>query len=258
MSGHSKWKTIKRQKGVTDAKRSQVFTKFGHEISVAARQGGPDPESNPRLRLAIDRAREQNMPKDNIERAIKRATGEGAEAAIEEAVYEGYGPGGIAILVHALTDNRNRTVSEVRNAFAKAGGNLGEAGSVSWLFDTRGVISIDVSRGDVTRGEASGLDPDEIALRAIDSGADDVQVDDGTVEIYTKPEALDAIRRALSESGVPVASAEISQVPKSTITLDARQAEQTLRLLDSLDSLDDVQRVASNADFPEEVLAAYA
>ena len=258
MSGHSKWKTIKRQKGVTDAKRSQVFTKFGHEISVAARQGGPDPESNARLRLAIDRAREQNMPKDNIERAIKRATGEGAEAAIEEAVYEGYGPGGIAILVHALTDNRNRTVSEVRNAFAKAGGNLGEAGSVSWLFDTRGVISIDVSRGDVTRGETIGLDPDEIALRAIDSGADDVQVDDGTVEIYTKPEALDAIRRALSESGVPVASAEISQVPKSTITLDARQAEQTLRLLDSLDSLDDVQRVASNADFPEEVLAAYA
>ena len=253
MSGHSKWKTIKRQKGVTDAKRSQVFTKFGHEISVAARQGGPDPESNPRLRLAIDRAREQNMPKDNIERAIKRATGEGAEATIEEVVYEGYGPGGIAILVHALTDNRNRTVSEVRNAFARAGGNMGEAGSVSWLFDTRGVISIDV-----TRGETIGLDPDEIALRAIDSGADDVQVDDGTVEIYTKPEALDAIRRALSESGVPVASAEISQVPKSTITLDARQAEQTLRLLDSLDSLDDVQRVASNADFPEEVLAAYA
>jgi len=263
MSGHSKWKTIKRQKGVTDAKRSQVFTKFGHEISVAARQGGPDPESNPRLRLAIDRAREQNMPKDNIERAIKRATGEGAEATIEEVVYEGYGPGGIAILVHALTDNRNRTVSEVRNAFARAGGNMGEAGSVSWLFDTRGVISIDVTRGDVSRGdvsqgEASGLDPDEIALRAIDSGADDVQVDDGTVEIYTKPEALDAIRRALSESGVPVASAEISQVPKSTITLDARQAEQTLRLLDSLDSLDDVQRVASNADFPEDVLAAYA
>ena len=258
MSGHSKWKSIKHQKGVTDAKRSQVFTKFGHEISVAVRQGGPDPEANPRLRLAIDRAREQNMPKDNIERAIKRATGEGAEATIEEVVYEGYGPGGIAILVHALTDNRNRTVSEVRNAFARAGGNLGEAGSVSWLFDTRGVISIDVSRGDVSRGEASGLDPDEIALRAIDSGADDVQVDDGTVEIYTKPEALDAIRRALSESGVPVASAEISQVPKSTITLDARQAEQTLRLLDSLDSLDDVQRVASNADFPEEVLAAYA
>jgi len=248
MSGHSKWKTIKHQKGVADAKRSQVFTKYGREISVAARQGGPDPENNPRLRLAIDRAREQNMPKDNIERAIKRATGEGGEAAIEEVVYEGYGPGGIAILVHALTDNRNRTVSEVRNVFARAGGNLGEAGSVAWLFETRGVITVD----------ANGLEPDDIALRAIDAGADDVQVDAGAVEIYTKPELLDAVRRALSESGVPVASAEISQVPKSTITLDARKAEQALRLLDALDSLDDVQRVASNADFPEEVLAAYA
>jgi YebC/PmpR family DNA-binding regulatory protein len=248
MSGHSKWKSIKHQKGVADSKRSQVFTKFGHEISVAARQGGPDPDSNPRLRLAIDRAREQNMPKDNIERAIKRATGEGGEATIEEVVYEGYGPGGIAILVHALTDNRNRTVSDVRNVFARAGGNLGEAGSVAWLFETRGVITID----------ANGLEADDIALRAIDAGADDVQVDAGAVEIYTKPELLEAVRRALSESGVPVASAEISQVPKSTITLDARKAEQALRLLDALDSLDDVQRVASNADFPEEVLAAYA
>jgi YebC/PmpR family DNA-binding regulatory protein len=253
MSGHSKWKTIKHQKGVADAKRSQVFTKYGREISVAARQGGPDPESNPRLRLAIDRAREQNMPKDNIERAIKRATGEGGEATIEEVVYEGYGPGGIAILVHALTDNRNRTVSDIRNVFAKAGGNLGEAGSVAWLFETRGVISIDVRRGD-----ANSLDPDEIALRAIDAGADDVQVDTVAVEIYTKPELLDAVRRALSESGVPIASAEISQVPKTTITLGEKQAGQILRLLDSIDSMDDVQRVASNADFPEEVLAAYA
>jgi YebC/PmpR family DNA-binding regulatory protein len=247
MSGHSKWKTIKHQKGVADAKRSQVFTKFGHEIAVAARQGGPDPENNPRLRLAIDRAREQNMPKDNIERAIKRGSGEGVEA-IDEVVYEGYGPGGIAVLVNALTDNRNRTVSEVRNAFAKAGGNLGEAGSVGWLFETRGVITVD----------AGAMDPDDIALRAIDSGADDVQVDGGTVEIYTKPEALVTVRRALDEGGVPVASTEISQVPKSTIALDKRQAEQALRLLDALDSLDDVQRVASNADFPDEVLAAYA
>ena len=247
MSGHSKWKTIKHQKGVADAKRSQVFTKFGHEIAVAARQGGPDPENNPRLRLAIDRAREQNMPKDNIERAIKRGSGEGVEA-IDEVVYEGYGPGGIAVLVNALTDNRNRTVSEVRNAFAKAGGNLGEAGSVGWLFETRGVITVD----------AGAMDPDDIALRAIDSGADDVQVDGGTVEIYTRPEALEAVRRALDEGGVPVASREISQVPKTTIALDKRQAEQALRLLDALDSLDDVQRVASNADFPDEVLAAYA
>ncbi len=248
MSGHSKWKTIKHQKGVADAKRSQVFTKFGREISVAARQGGPDPESNPRLRLAIDRAREANMPKDNIERAIKRATGESGDAVIEEVVYEGYGPGGIAILVQALTDNRNRTVSDVRNIFAKAGGNLGEAGSVGWLFETRGVITV----------EAGGVDPDGVALQAIDSGADDVQVEDGAVEIYTKPEMLDAVRRALDSAGVPVASAEISQVPKSTVALDARQAEQTLRLLDNLESHDDVQHVSSNADFPEEVLAAYA
>jgi YebC/PmpR family DNA-binding regulatory protein len=253
MSGHSKWKTIKHQKGVADAKRSQVFTKFGREISVAARQGGPDPENNPRLRLAIDRAREQNMPKDNIERAIKRATGEGGEATIEEVVYEGYGPGGIAILVHALTDNRNRTVSDIRNVFAKAGGNLGEAGSVAWLFETRGVISIDARRGD-----ANGLDPDDVALRAIDAGADDVQVDAVAVEVYTKPELLDTVRRALSESGVPIASAEVSQVPKSTITVGEKQAGQILRLLDTIDSMDDVQRVASNADFPEEVLAAYA
>jgi YebC/PmpR family DNA-binding regulatory protein len=248
MAGHSKWKQIKRQKGVTDAKRSQVFTKFGHEISVAARQGGPDPDSNPRLRLAIDRAREQNMPKDNIERAIKRATGEGGDAVIEEVVYEGYGPGGTAILVQAMTDNRNRTVSDVRNIFAKAGGNLGEAGSVGWLFETRGVITV----------EAGGVDPDDVALQAIDSGADDVQVEDGAVEIYTKPDMLEAVRRALDSAGVPVASAEISQVPKSTVALDARQAEQTLRLLDNLESHDDVQRVSSNADFPEEVLAAYA
>ena len=248
MSGHSKWKTIKHQKGVADAKRSQVFTKFGREISVAARQGGPDPESNPRLRLAIDRAREQNMPKDNIERAISRGSGEGAEAALEEIVYEGYGPGGIAILVEALTDNRNRTVSDVRNLFARAGGNLSEAGSVAWLFEQRGVITL----------EADGADAEELALRAMDTGADDVRFDATTVEVYTRPDTLEQVRRELADAGVAVTSAEVMKAPKSMITLDARQAEQVLRLLDQLDELDDVQRVISNADFPEEVLAAYA
>jgi YebC/PmpR family DNA-binding regulatory protein len=248
MAGHSKWKQIKRAKGVADVKRSQVFTRLGREVSVAARAGGPDPEANPRLRLAIDRAREQNMPKDNIERAIKRATGEGGEAAIEEITYEGYGPGGIAVLVQALTDNRNRTASEVRNAFAKAGGSLGEAGSVSWQFETRGVISID----------ANSRDADDLALLAIDSGAEDVQVDGSSVDVYTKPETLESVRRALSDAGIAVESAEVSQVPKNTIALAPKQAEQALRLLDALDELDDVQRVASNADFPEEVLAAYA
>lgn len=248
MAGHSKWKQIKRSKGVADVKRGQVFTRLGREVSVAARAGGPDPEGNPRLRLAIDRARAENMPKDNIDRAIRKATGEGGEGIIEEVVYEGYGPGGIAVLVQAMTDNRNRTASEVRNAFAKAGGSLGEAGSVAWQFETRGVISID----------ANERDPDDLALLAIDSGAEDVQVDDGSVDIYTTPETLESVRKLLLDAGIAIESAEVSQVPKNTIELDASKARQALRLLDNLDELDDVQRVASNADFPEEVLAAYA
>jgi YebC/PmpR family DNA-binding regulatory protein len=248
MAGHSKWKQIKRAKGVADVKRSQVFTKFAREITVAAKHGGPDPEMNPRLRLAIDRAREQNMPKDNIERAIGKASGEGAEAELAEVIYEGYGPGGIAILVEALTDNRNRTVSDVRNLFTRSGGNLGEAGSVGWLFETQGVITLDTT----------GADPEELALRAMDTGAEDVRVDAGAVEVYTRPDALEQVRRELAAADVPVASAEVLKAPKSTVTLDARRAEQVLRLLDQLDELDDVQRVSSNADFPEEVLAAIA
>ena len=248
MAGHSKWKQIKRAKGVADAKRSQVFTKFAREITVAAKHGGPDPEMNPRLRLAIDRAREQNMPKDNIERAISRASAGGAEAELAEVVYEGYGPGGIAVLVEALTDNRNRTVSDVRNLFTRAGGNLGEAGSVAWQFETRGLITLDTT----------GADPEELALRAMDTGAEDVRVDAGIVEVYTRPDALEQVRRELDAAGVAVSSAEVVKAPKSTIALDARQAEQVLRLLDQFDELDDVQRVSSNADFPEEVLAAIA
>lgn len=248
MAGHSKWKQIKRQKGITDGKRSQVFTKLGREITVAARHGGPDPEMNPRLRLAIEKAREANMPKENVERAINKGSGESGDAVLEEIVYEGYGPGGAAIIIETLTDNRNRTVSEIRNAFAKAGGNLGEAGSVAWIFDTRGVITV----------EADGVDPDDVALRAIDAGAEDVKVDDGAVEVYTQPQSLDDVRRVLTEAGIGVASAEVMALPKTTVALDAHKAEQVLRLLDKLDEMDDVQRVASNADFPEEVLATYA
>ena len=252
MSGHSKWSTIKRQKGVADNKRGQLFTKLGRELTVAARQGGGEPESNARLRLAIDRARDANMPKDTMERAVKRGSGADADAAaLEEIVYEGYGPGGVAVLVHALTDNRNRTASDVRNVFSKAGGNLGESGSVAWQFETQGVIAL--ATGD---GEA-----EELALLAMDSAADaieDVSVDNGSVEVSTRPAQLEAARRALTDAGITVASAEIANVPKNTIALEARQAEQTLRLLDKLDELDDVQRVSSNADFPEEVLAAYA
>jgi YebC/PmpR family DNA-binding regulatory protein len=247
MAGHSKWKQIKRQKGVTDAKRSQVFTKLGREVTVAAKRGGPDPEMNPRLRLAIEKAREANMPKENIERAIAKGSGEGGEANLEEIVYEGYGPGGAAIIIEALTDNRNRTVSDIRNALAKAGGSLGESGSVSWVFETRGVITL----------EPGGADADDLALIAIDAGADDVKVDDGAVEVYTKPDALEDVRRALAEAGIGVASAEIAAMPKTTVALNSHQAGQVLRLLDKLDELDDVQRVSSNADFPEEALAAY-
>lgn len=252
MSGHSKWSTIKRQKGVADNKRGQLFTKLGRELTVAARQGGGEAESNARLRLAIDRARDANMPKDTMERAIKRGAGGDADAAVlEEIVYEGYGPGGVAVLVHALTDNRNRTASDVRNVFSKAGGNLGESGSVAWQFETQGVIAL----------AAGDIEAEELALLAMDSAAgaiEDVSVDNGSVEVYTRPPQLEAARRALTDAGITVASAEIANVPKNTIALEARQAEQTLRLLDKLDELDDVQRVSSNADFPEEVLAAYA
>ena len=252
MSGHSKWSTIKRAKGVADNKRGQLFTKLGRELTVAAKQGGGDVESNARLRLAIDRARDANMPKDTMERAVKRGSGGDADAAVlEEIVYEGYGPGGVAVLVHALTDNRNRTASDVRNVFSKAGGNLGESGSVAWQFESQGVLAL----------AAGDREADELALLAMDSAADeieDVSVDNGSVEVYTQATQLEAARRALTDAGIVIASAEIANVPKNTIALEPRQAEQTLRLLDKLDELEDVQRVSSNADFPEAVLAAYA
>jgi len=248
MSGHSKWSTIKHAKGVTDARRSQLFTKLGREITVAARHGGGDPETNPRLRLAIANARDGNMPKDTVERAIKRGTGEGSGAELIEITYEGFGPGGTAILVEALTDNRNRAVSDIRNVFSKAGGNLGAAGSVAYLFETRGLIALDTTEAD----------PEELALRAMETSAEDVQVDGNSVEVYTSPEALETVRQELTDAEARVASAEIAKVPKVTIPLDARKAEQVLRLLDKLDELEDVQRVSSNADFPDEVLAAYA
>jgi YebC/PmpR family DNA-binding regulatory protein len=249
MSGHSKWSQIKRQKGVADAKRGQLFTKLGREITIAARQGGGDPEANFRLRLAVQKARDNNMPAENIERAIKRGAGGPEGAALEEVAYEGYGPGGTAILLQALTDNRNRTVSDLRNIFTRAGGNLGEAGSVIWLFEQRGVIVVDINKG---------VDAEELELRAIDAGADDVKVEDSSLEIYTKPEDLESVRKALVEQGLPIASAELSMVPKSVVQLEEKAALQTLKLLDRLEDLDDVQRVFSNADFPVEVVERYS
>jgi len=247
MSGHSKWSSIKHQKGVTDAKRGQLFTKLTREIIVATRQGGSNPEANFRLRLAIQRARDSNMPLDNIERAIKRGSGETEGASLVEMVLEGYGPGGAAILVQALSDNRNRTLQDVRNIFSRHGSSLGESGCVAWLFDSRGLITV----------ETSDLDAEELALDAIDAGAEDVKVENNYVEIYTKPEELEMVRAALEQKNLPIASAGLSMVPKTIVELKERAALQTLKLLDKLEELDEVQHVSSNADFPDSVLAKY-
>ncbi len=248
MAGHSKWAQIKRQKGANDAKRGALFTKLSREIIVAAKQGGGDPAANFKLRLAIQRAKAANMPNDNIERAIAKATGAGNEDNLEEITYEGYGPGGTAIIVSALTDNRNRTVSEVRHAFTRAGGNLGETNSVAWQFEPRGVITITVN----------GQDPDEIALQAIDAGAADVQVDQDTIEVHTAPSDLESVRKALESAGVEIENSDFSMVPKTLVELDEKTAHSALKLIDALEDLEDVQRVYSNADFSDEVLASYA
>ena len=248
MGGHSHWSTIKRQKGAADAKRGQLFTRLSKEIVVAAREGGGDPDMNPRLRLAIDKARADNMPADNIKRAIERGTGGGDGADLQEITLEGYGPGGVAIIIQTMTDNRNRTVSAVRTTLSRGGGNMGESNSVAWQFDQKGLIGLDV-------GDA---DPEEVALQAIDAGADDVRVDGQFVEVYTAPTELDQVRRQLVDAGLKVASADMSQIPKNTIPLEDKDATQALKLLDQIEDLDDVQKVYSNADFPESVLMEYA
>jgi YebC/PmpR family DNA-binding regulatory protein len=248
MSGHSKWSQIKRQKGATDAQRGQLFTKLAKEIIIAAKQGGPDPNANFRLRLAVQKAKESNMPHDNIDRAIKRATGGGEGAELTEVTYEGFGPAGTAVIVEAATDNRNRTVAEVRNVFTRSGGNLGENGSVSWNFEQRGVISI----------VRNGLDADDVMMQAIDAGAEDVQVGGETIDVYTQPADLEKVKKVLEDSGVAVTSAESTRVPKTTVQLDERDAVQTLRLVEKLEALDDVQKVYFNAEFSDDVLASFA
>ena len=251
MSGHSKWSTIKRAKGAADAKRGALFTKLARNISLAAKEGGGgDPDMNFRLRIAIDQARSNNMPQDSIQRAVRRGTGDGGEGMVDlsEVTYEGYGPSGGAILVQALTDNRNRTASEVRSAFNKGGGNLGDSGCVAWNFDSRGVITMEIE----DEGTA-----EELSLVAIDAEAEDVKFEDGILEIYTAPEHLLAVKEALEGEGAEPASADISMVPKTVIPLENRAAEQTLRLLDILEDLDDVQKAYTNADFPAEVLERY-
>ena len=247
MSGHSKWSQIKRQKGVADTRRGQLFTKLSREIAVAARQGGGNPEANLRLRLAIQKARDNNMPLEGIERAIKRGAGGAEGATLDEVVYEGYGPGGAAILLEAMTDNRNRTVAEVRNIFARNGANLGESGCVSWLFDPKGLLTIDTIRANA----------EELALLAIDAGAEDVNILGDSLEVRTDPRGLETVRGALEEGGFEIVSAELSMVPSSVVPLDEKQALQTMKLMDRLEEMDEVQRVFTNADFPDSALERY-
>jgi YebC/PmpR family DNA-binding regulatory protein len=249
LSGHSKWASIKRQKGATDAKRGQLFSKLVRAIIVAARDGGPDPASNLALQNAIEKAREASMPKDNIERAIAKGSGTGGDAAAYETVtYEGYGPGGTAVFIEALTDNRNRTAADVRHVFSKSDGNLGESGSVAWLFERKGVILVD-----------GAVDEDELVLAAADAGADDVEPEESSYRVITAPESLHAVRAALEENGLPIESAESTMVPKTQVSIeDENTARKVVRLMDELEENDDVQAVYSNFDIPERVLELVA
>jgi YebC/PmpR family DNA-binding regulatory protein len=250
MSGHSKWSSIKHKKGAADAKRGKLFSKLARAIIVAAREGGPDPAANLALQNAIEKARSYSMPKDNIDRAIARGSGAAGDAeAFEQITYEGYGPNGVAIIVEALTDNRNRTAAEVRHVLAKHDGNLGTAGAVAWLFERRGVILVDGER----------FDEDEVTLAAAEGGADDVERDGSTLEVTTTPESLTGVRQALEQAGVEVESAETTMVPKTTIELDDEAAaRKTLRLIDALEELDDVSEVYANFDIPEQLLETVA
>jgi YebC/PmpR family DNA-binding regulatory protein len=251
MSGHSKWAQIRRSKGVNDARRGQLFTRLGREIVVAVREGGSgDPNANFRLRMAMQRARDANMPMDNIERTIKRALGSGEGSNLEEITYEGYGPGGTAMLVQALTENRNRTVAEVRNAFSRNGGNLGENGCVDWLFENKGIIEV----------ELAGHDPDELSLEAIDMGADDVDpatANDETLVIYTDPSDVEKVRQELETKKYQVVKAESTLLPKTKIELGEKEAMATLRLIDRLEDLDDIQNVYTNAEIADEIAEKY-
>jgi YebC/PmpR family DNA-binding regulatory protein len=244
MSGHSKWSSIKHKKGAADAKRGKLFTKLARAVTVAARDGGGNSDANPALALAVQKARDASMPKDNIQRAIDRGTGEGGGAeAIESAVYEGYGPGGAAILVETLTDNRNRTGAEIRHAFEKHGGSLGEPGSVSWQFEKRGVILVDGER----------YSEDDL-MAAIDAGAEDVAEDGDLLKVLTPAGALAAVRSALEGGGVEIQSAELAMEPKSVVEVNEGEAPALLRLMDALEEHDDVDSVNANFDVPEEIL----
>ena len=244
MSGHSKWSSIKHQKAANDAKKGQQFTKMAREITIAAREGGGNPDGNYRLRLAMEKARDVNMPQDNIQRAIKRGTGELGGAVLEELRFEGYGPHGVAIIVDTLTDNRNRTSGDIRNIFSRAGGNLGTTGSVGWMFTRQGQIVID----------ANGRDPDEVGLEAIDMGASDARVDGKTVDVVTDPAKLEAVQQGLKKKGYKIDSAEVTMNASQLVALNEATAPPVLKLLDALEEHDDVQSVYSNIDVPADVM----
>jgi len=246
MSGHSKWAQIKRKKAKTDAERGKVFTKLIREITVAARQGGGDEEANPRLRAAIAAAKAANMPAANIEKAIKRGTGELPGVVYEEVTYEGYGPGGVALLIQVMTDNRNRAVAEIRHILSRHNGSLGEQGSVAWMFERRGVVTV----------KQEGLTEDDLMEIVLDAGAEDIQSSDDTFEILCAPEDLEAIKQALESAGVSYENAEITMYPKSTVHVEGKEAKQVLSLLEALEEHDDVQNVYANFDIDEDVLEA--
>jgi YebC/PmpR family DNA-binding regulatory protein len=244
MAGHSKWAGIKHKKAIVDARRGKLFTKLARAITVAAKEGGGDPEGNPSLQLAIQKAKDASMPKDNIERAIAKGTGEGGDAdALESVIYEGYGPGGVAMLVEAVTDNRNRTGAEMRHAFSKHGGNLGEPGSVAYLFDKRGLIIVDGER----------YSEDDL-LPAVEAGAEDIAADDNVFEVLTDPSDLTAVRAALDAAGIAIEQAEVTQRPKTLVPLDEDTAKKVLRLVETLEDNDDVDNVHANFDVPAEVM----
>jgi len=245
MSGHSKWSTIKRKKGAEDAKRGKIFTRLARDIMIAARSSG-DPNANPSLRTAIEKARAANMPKDNIERALKKGTGELEGGELDEITYEAYGPYGIPILIKCLTDNRNRALADIRRVFNRQGGNMAEAGAVSWMFDTKGYITID----------RTGRDPDEVFLIAVDAGAEDVEISDDTIEIYTPADQLHAVSTVLNENSLEIADIELAQIPKNEIELGQKETLQVMGVIESLEELDDVQQVYSGLSITDEALAA--
>lgn len=244
MAGHSKWKNIRLRKGKQDAERGKIFTRLAKEIIVAAREGGGNPDGNLRLRIAIQKAKESSMPADNIKRAVQRGAGEIEGVQYEEIIYEGYGPGGAAVLAQCLTDNRNRTVSEVRHAFSKCGGNMSESGSVAWQFKPEGLIIV----------PAGTLDEDTVTLSALEAGAEDVRSEDGTYEIITAFESFGEVRQKVADSGLPIESAEITMAPQNLVELSSEDAPKMLRLMEMLEDLDDVQNVYANFDIPEEVM----